>query len=1279
MSAINDLIEKVNATELRPSQTVNKAYLKQPIGETEIKCFKEAMLKMLKNVNANESEEHNKNLVIEFLSNAFYKNTNAINTKGKTDAAIYESPDSLKSDILVLIEAKGPGRPDMAKRTELNCKALHELILYYIREEENQHNTKIKHLIITNCYEWFVFDKTCFYRLFLANKKFTKEVIDADRENTTDYVYEQVIRKKVEEVKHKLKYTYFDLSEYKNKLNDDTVITSRKFTSIYKLLSPAHLLKLPFQNDHNALNRAFYNELLYIMGVEEVTDDKVKKIKRLRSKRQSYSLVEQAISHLDEYDINEEQTLFETALGLVLIWMNRLLFLKLLESQLLAFNKNTISKFLTSSLIPDYNVLNDLFMKVLAVPVESRNKELQDTFKDVPYLNSSLFEMSKIERDYFSISVIRLGEMEVMAHTAIKDGNGRRIKGSLPTLDYLFRFLDAFDFGIEKQSDDSPLRQESKTIINASVLGKIFEKINGYKDGSFFTPGYITEYICRKTLRRAVVNRFNDVKGWACVDFLDLCDKVGTDRQSRTEANQIINSLKICDPAVGSGHFLVSALNELITIKRELGILQDHRENPTRIGEYITVENDELIITNEDGDIFTYNPNDPLSQRVQETLFEEKRTIIENCLFGVDLNPKSVEICQLRLWIELLKNAYYMDKQAGNRVLQTLPNIDINIKCGNSLLNQHTFDADIRQVLASTNLTIKKYKQDVTNYKRTANKETKAQLKSDINIIKSYLQKGLKENTPTYKNWLTVAKELNDLRQKSTLFGDAKNKRGKFAKQLVKLEKEEAKLRCLVDDMRDNKTFANAFEWRCEIPEVLDDKGAFLGFDVIIGNPPYISLEKLSEDVKAYTKMHRMDEEKQKEVPIYSTLESRGDIYSLFVERGLHLLKEGGLLSYILPNKWMKVGYGKPLRQLFLDNNLTQVIDFGDNQIFADATTYTCIIRMTKAKSEGQILSSSFYSVNPKTLAEDVEEKKEVFQTEELTDGIWIISSREDFELSEAFKKNMGTLREFLGYDSNYGIKVGLSKAFNVSIDTANRLISEDKSASEILRPFMQGRGMAPFGKPDTASYLLFIPKGFTMKAFGLNPEDKEDRKKMPKEQEAWEWFERTYPSVAHWLLQFKDKASKRSDKGDYWWELRACAYYDEFSMPKIFYQTFQVRPCFIYSDQSVFCNNSMWFLSIKDKALLALLCSNMGWWLISKYCPRIQNGYQLIWDNFKQISIPSELPTRLGELADLLMQDVEQGHNDDYKLHLQEVNEEVDNLYYEAIKGTVFSNGEVV
>ena len=137
----------------------------------------------------------------------------------------------------------------------------------------------------------------------------------------------------------------------------------------------------------------------------------------------------------------------------------------------------------------------------------------------------------------------------------------------------------------------------------------------------------------------------------------------------------MINSIRVCDPAVGSGHFLVSALNELIAIKRDLNILRNR--DGRRFVYNVTIEDDELIVTDADGEL-QYNPNDVESQMVQETLFEEKRIIIENCLFGVDINHSSVEICHLRLWIELLKNAYYIKKDDGSRHLQTLPNIDIN-------------------------------------------------------------------------------------------------------------------------------------------------------------------------------------------------------------------------------------------------------------------------------------------------------------------------------------------------------------------------------------------------------------------------------------------------------------------------------------------------------------------------------------------------------------------------------------------------------------------------
>lgn len=1262
-----------------PFESLNKLYRKQPIDESEFSDFKDALKELFDNIEDGQVEPTQRKFFTTFMEEIFPNGYLVTHEEDSIDVVLHTGEKTTSSKG-VLIELKSTTNKDEMVTTEdINRKALQELLFYYLNERKGKQNNSIKYLIACNIYECFVWDAQIFEKTFYKNRPLLKEYDDFVNKRldftTRDKFYEQIAKKYIDEVKDYLDYTYINIQDcYRQYLHN----SEKALIPLFKLLSATFLMKLSVRNDSNDLNNDFYRELLYIMGVEEWVDKETHKIRRIKNGAQKFSLMEQTWSKLDDYVISDKERHFEIAMGLLITWINRILFLKLLESQLISFGNGEKAKFLTFDAIPDYDVLDELFMKVLAKPVGERDEEIRERFPLVPYLNSSLFEMSTLEQKYFPIDRLRLGEMEVYKKTVLKDSHGKKVKGKISTLEYLFDFLDAYDFGASKVVDG--IKTEKKTLINASVLGLIFEKINGYKDGSFFTPGYITEYICHKTLRRAVLDKFNEIKGWDCKDFNDLKEYIGRKSEARAEANEIVNSLKICDPAVGSGHFLVSALNELIAIKSELGILQDRQERPMCIDDYdVRVENDELTITNEFDEHFSYRPTEKRSRQIQEALFEEKRTIIENCLFGVDLNPKSVEICRLRLWIELLKNAYYYRTETGERVLQTLPNIDINIKCGNSILSRYPLDSEIQQVLASTNLTITKYKQDVANYKRTANKEAKAQLKKDIKIIRAHLKKGLSENTPAYRNWLLVAKELNDLRLNGSLFGDAKNKKGQYAKKLAQLEKKEAKLKRVVDYFRDSKTFANAFEWRCEIPELLDDKGVFTGFDVIIGNPPYISLEELPEDVKAYAKMYRTDEEKHKDVPTYSTLVSRGDIYSLFVERGLYLLKKNGLLAYILPNKWMKVGYGKSLRQLFLESNLTEVIDFGDNQIFADATTYTCIIRMTKAKSAGQIISSSIHNVNPETLAEDIEERKEVFQTKELTNGIWIISSRMDFEKSKAYKEKMLTLREFLGQDSYYGIKVGLSKAFNVSIETANRLIAEDASAKEILRPFMQGRGMRAFGKPDTGSYLLFIPKGFTMRAFGLNPDDKEDRKKMPKEQEAWEWFERTYPSIAHWLLHFKDEAAKRSDKTDYWWELRACTYYDVFSLSKIFYQRFQVRPCFIYDDKNVFCNDSIYFLSIKDKALLALLCSNMGWWLISKYCPRIQNGYQLIWDNFKQISIPSELPPRLGELADLLMQDVELGHNDDYKLHLQEVNEEVDKLYYESIKGTVFSNGEVV
>ena len=382
-----------------PSQSVMKAYLRQNADETEIESFRLALEVMLQQINENEQEEYNKNLVSKMLEDSLYSSGYMLNSKGRTDLAIYNQEHKVK----VLFEVKGPGRAGMVKNGSLQAKAMYELVLYYLKEEFQNNNTGITHLIVTDCYDWFIFEKKVFYQCF-GKKLFRKQVLDAESNNHVDYIYEQIIRPQVAKVEDVLEYTHFSLLAFKNRIGDKTICQNRSFLAVYKFLSPTHLLQLQFQGDHYELNQGFYDELLYIMGLHEMKEKNtdIRKIVRFDTHhRQSYSLVEQVLWMLDDYDVEED--VFEVSIGLVLMWVNRLLFLKLLESQLVKFNRNTNLKFLTIDRINSYSALNQLFFKVLALPIEERNVLVRDFFKDVPYLNSSLFEMSNLEKKYFCL------------------------------------------------------------------------------------------------------------------------------------------------------------------------------------------------------------------------------------------------------------------------------------------------------------------------------------------------------------------------------------------------------------------------------------------------------------------------------------------------------------------------------------------------------------------------------------------------------------------------------------------------------------------------------------------------------------------------------------------------------------------------------------------------------------------------------------------------------------------------------------------------------------
>ena len=750
-----------------------KAFLKQKPLRSEIDLFKTNLIDLLDKISViekgvtDESEEHLKNNLRDFLRDTFYRDTNTINTKDKKDLVIHLGKTT-DSEVGVIIEAKRPTNiAEMVTAENPNKKAFHEIILYYMNERLKAGNNQLKQLIITNVYEWYIIDANHFDKYIYRNtqiKKLYDTKINDQKDNP--FFYEE-IAKIVSNLDIEIPCVYFDIREYNTILRNNKKEDDRELSALLKILSPQHLLKIVTPNDSNSLNEKFYKELLHIIGLEEAKEGGKNIIRRKIEKRDAASLVEATIEALNTEDVlhrlpdqsiygsTKDERIFNISLELGITWINRILFLKLLEGQLITYHQgNKDYRFLNSETINDFDELFKLFHRVLAVNINERSAALKDKYIRVPYLNSSLFEISELEDLTIKInSLDDGGKLELINTTILKDV--KKKTANLPTLNYLFQFLDAYDFASEGTED---IQEENKTIINASVLGKVFEKINGYKDGSIFTPAFITMYMCKQSIRLAVVEKFNEALSDKDKPMFDKFEDIKnyTSRIFKTQevlkANEIINSLRICDPAVGSGHFLVSSLNEIISIKSELGILADKDGNSIS-GYEIEIVNDELIITDPKTNILEYKLQNgkPLSkeiQRLQKTLFHEKQIIIENCLFGVDINPNSVKICRLRLWIELLKNAYY--KEESNYLeLETLPNIDINIKCGNSLLSRFALDADLSKALKSIKYDIKAYRDFVSDYKNEKSREVKRGLQKIIDGIKSDFRTEISKNDPS--------------------------------------------------------------------------------------------------------------------------------------------------------------------------------------------------------------------------------------------------------------------------------------------------------------------------------------------------------------------------------------------------------------------------------------------------------------------------------------------------------------------------------------------------
>ena len=930
-----------------PKQSLNKAFLKQRPVRSEIETFKNNLKILLSKVQAKESEENKKNHVRDFLLDTYYKGICEVNTKDRKDLVIHLDKTN-ESNVGVIVEAKSPdNKAEMLKTDKANTKALQELVLYYFDERQAKGNVELKNLVVTNAYEWFIFDANVFDKKIYRNTQIRKlyETKISDKKDNP-FFYEE-LRKIFDNLDEELACTYFNLKEYETILNNADLEDDKELIALFKIVSPTHLLKLAFADDSNSLNKPFYDELLHIIGLEEV---KIKSKSIIRRKeegnRNAASLLENAITilktkdslrrvkNIADYGAASEEKYFNVALELCIVWINRILFLKLLESQLAGYHKgNRDYKFLKIKTIPDFDELFTLFHQVLAKTFADREDSIREKYNRVPYLNSSLFEISELEDLTISIESLKdTAHLPFINSTILKRQKAEN--QSFGTLEYLFKFLDAYDFASEGAED---VQEDNRSLINASVLGKVFEKINGYKDGSIFTPGFITMYMCRQAIRLAVVQKFKDQYELDIDGFDELRNftKSTYKTEQIREYNALVNSLHLCDPAVGSGHFLVSSLNEIIAVKSELGLLAD--DGGVRLSEYqITIENDELIITDENGDIFEYQINEngkptAKAQRLQKTLFHEKQTLIENCLFGVDINPNSVKICRLRLWIELLKNAYYKEND-NFAELETLPNIDINIKEGNSLLSRFTLQEKFRN--PSIKKWIKEYSLFIDEYKNSKNKQRKDELKLLIKNFHKAFSGLLEDETSKLKEKLIKAQRRFDETQSPLIQGWNEVEREiasrKIQKEIDEFEKQIAEV--------DSK-YNNAFEWRFEFPEVLDNDGNFTGFDIVIGNPPYgaeIFNRQVLKSLFPLTSFGQID------------------TYKYFIELAFRISIKNGFITYITSDSYLEKKYFKDVRTIMSNNSVwLKNIKLGDD-IFEDVNLPTAIFSL-QAGTDKQI------------------------------------------------------------------------------------------------------------------------------------------------------------------------------------------------------------------------------------------------------------------------------------------------------------------------------------
>ncbi len=851
------------------------------------------------------------------------------------------------------------------------------------------------------------------------------------------------------------------------------------------------------------------------------------------------------------------------------------------------------------------NYLKILFFDTLNKQRPEDNFKMPDgKILKIPFLNGGLFDKEKFDDKILTFK-------PELFHNALNEEDPKQ-RGFLD-------FLNSYNFTIYEDSPD-----EQTVAVDPEMLGHIFENLlEDNKDkGAYYTPKEIVHYMCQESLAEYLktnlsASSISESVSKSLEQFIKHKKVNEIIIQYADKIDTLLEKVKICDPAIGSGAFPMGLLQEITGIKEIIAYKTGKEWKPAQV----------------------------------------KQNIIQNSIYGVDIEKGAVDIARLRFWLSLV-----VDEEKP----KPLPNLDYKIVIGNSLISK--FEDEIIEInwsLANNPALqqsrpdlFKRINQNIKNIYTTQHdffhsvkdkKEIKFKIRNlKIELLETLIEiekqilieKGIK---PDYA---TKRKEIVEITKRKIKFEG-------FNKILSKLK-----------TLKDNpEKPLNYFDWQLNFPEILNknlvkDKG---GFDIVIGNPPYIQLQKAMPG----SNMKFADPYKNAK---FQTFERTGDIYALFYEKGINLLKEKGIMAYITSNKWMRANYGKSLREFFAQKNPLKLIDLGPG-VFETATVDTNIIFVQNKKTDRHKLQAITLNKNITQI-----NKQDFTIINELSADSWIILSETEKNLKQKIE-NIGAPLKDWDININYGIKTGYNEAFIINGATKDRLIEQDPKSAEIIKPILRGRDIKRYKAEFADLWLINSHNGVKAaphitenikKPYYIITDDFGIEILRPKAFVIPPVNINNYPAVKKHLSQYWDRLKKRDDKGITPYNLRNCAYIQEFEKEKIIYPNMTKFLPFILDKEIHYYHNDKSFhlTGVLLYWLIAVFNSKLFKYSFKNKFPELQGGTRelrkVFFDKLPILKIQESEQAPFIKKVEQIIKNKEQGKD------TSRLEQEIDKMVYE-------------